>query len=166
MATDSSGNVIAADGGQLRQITPNGGVTTLSANRLLSGFASVALDANDAIYGLGVFRLTSQSTWQRFMQALPCGGATAINPLGQTAFSDETQAYSGTHGFVIAKDGTVYVSDTLHNQILVRGPSSAQFQVLAGTGTAGADNRPALQATFNAPKGLALDTDGTCMVSV
>ncbi|HEX7477895.1 MAG TPA: N,N-dimethylformamidase beta subunit family domain-containing protein [Polyangiales bacterium] len=68
-------------------------------------------------------------------------------------------------GLAADSGGNVYVSDAHDNKIYKVSPTG-QIQLLAGTGTAGAHNDPnALRATFNSPRGLALDTAGRLYVA-
>ncbi len=57
--------------------------------------------------------------------------------------------------------GEVYVSDTLNHLIrVVRPGSGGQVSTLAGRAEPGSEDGPALQATFRAPEGVALDDRG------
>jgi len=62
--------------------------------------------------------------------------------------------------FGVATDGTnVYVADSGNNLLRQIVISSREVTTLAGTGTAGSNDGPGVQATFSSPMGLC--TDGT-----
>ncbi|MBI4472136.1 MAG: SMP-30/gluconolactonase/LRE family protein [Acidobacteria bacterium] len=62
-------------------------------------------------------------------------------------------------------DGSLYVSDAANHLIrqIQAGPAG-RVETIAGTGTAGNQDGPALMATFNNPQGLALDDRGNLWV--
>jgi RHS repeat-associated protein len=72
---------------------------------------------------------------------------------------------SGAIDLVLAPDGTLYVSSGF-NRVRRVAPDGRVYTV-AGTGTSGdtGDGLTALQATFNAPHGLALDSEGGLFIA-
>jgi len=58
-------------------------------------------------------------------------------------------------GKVLAADGQLWVADTGHNRILEIDPSSGEVLATFGSGQSGSEDGPALEATFDAPQGLA-----------
>jgi sugar lactone lactonase YvrE len=66
------------------------------------------------------------------------------------------------HGIVIAKNGTMYVADTLNHTIRRIDLKSRIITTIAGTGEkgAGGDGGPALKASFNGTFGIALHPGG------
>jgi thiol-disulfide isomerase/thioredoxin len=58
-------------------------------------------------------------------------------------------------GKVLAADGRLWVADTGHNRILEIDPSSGEVVAAYGSGQSGSEDGPALEATFDAPQGLA-----------
>jgi sugar lactone lactonase YvrE len=83
---------------------------------------------------------------------------------GDAAGKGAEAAFSGPLGVAADAAGYVYVADTANNKIRKVSPdgSSGSF---AGTGAAGSADGSGLQATFNAPRGLALDADGNIYVA-
>ncbi len=69
-------------------------------------------------------------------------------------------------GLAIA-DGKLYVADTLSHRLRVIELASGRIDAFAGTGEPGysGDGGPALEATFNAPRKLALGPDGSLYVA-
>jgi DNA-binding CsgD family transcriptional regulator/sugar lactone lactonase YvrE len=69
-------------------------------------------------------------------------------------------------GVAIARDGTLFISDTGNDRLRVVTPSG-QIEALAGTGQSGftGDGGPASRAQFSAPEGIALDTAGHLFVA-
>jgi serine/threonine-protein kinase len=74
--------------------------------------------------------------------------------------------FASIDGLALAPDGTLYVADAA-NGMIRRVLPSGTVDTFAGTGAFGfaGDGGPALDATFNAPQGVALDADGTVYVS-
>ncbi|MEN8040750.1 MAG: thioredoxin-like domain-containing protein, partial [Actinomycetota bacterium] len=62
-------------------------------------------------------------------------------------------------GKVLASDGRLWVSDTGHNRIVEVDPSTGEVLAAYGSGAAGSNDGTALDATFNAPQGLAHHAD-------
>ncbi len=69
-------------------------------------------------------------------------------------------------GVAIARDGTLFISDTGNDRLRMVTPSG-QIEALAGTGQGGfmGDGGPASRAQFSAPEGIALDTAGHLFVA-
>lgn len=64
---------------------------------------------------------------------------------------------------VVAAEDTIYVADTGNH--IIRKIYKGRVTTFAGTGKAGYRNGTALQAQFNAPSGLAVDTKGNLFVA-
>jgi thiol-disulfide isomerase/thioredoxin len=67
-------------------------------------------------------------------------------------------------GKVLAVDGRLWVADTGHNRILEIDPDSGDVLAAYGSGKVGSTDGPALEATFDAPQGLAYG-DNTLFVA-
>jgi streptogramin lyase len=70
-------------------------------------------------------------------------------------------------GGLAVADGELYVADTLSHRLRVIDLASGRIDAFAGTGEVGysGDDGPALDATFNAPRGLAFGPDGSLYVA-
>jgi thiol-disulfide isomerase/thioredoxin/DNA-binding beta-propeller fold protein YncE len=84
----------------------------------------------------------------------------AIAPEADSA-PDRPLSYPGK---VLAAEGRLWISDTGHHRILEVDPGSGDVLAAYGSGRRGSDDGPALEASFNAPQGLALG-DGTLYVA-
>lgn len=121
-------------------------------------------------------KLTATATGKATLHAA-VGTLTADLPIEVfTSFTDvSTLALQGTvpAGFApgaLALDGKghLYVADTKANTIYtitLAGEGGPQIAILAGTADAGGTDGPAASAKFNAPAGLALDTQGHLLVA-
>lgn len=63
----------------------------------------------------------------------------------------------------VASDGTLYVSDSGNH--VIRRIAAGQVSTIAGNGTAGGADGPALAASFNAPQGIALLSTGDLLIA-
>ncbi len=69
-------------------------------------------------------------------------------------------------GKVTTGDGLLFVSDTGHNRIVAADPETGEITAVYGSGTAGLNDGPALEAQFDSPQGLAYDSStGTLYVA-
>ncbi len=69
-------------------------------------------------------------------------------------------------GVALGRDGSVYISDSMHHRVLAMSPRGI-IRTVAGNGTAGfsGDGQEAIDARLNVPHGLAVNDDGTVFVS-
>ena len=73
---------------------------------------------------------------------------------------------AGARGVKVGPDGTVYVIERQGNTLRAIDPRSGTISTVAGTGVKGnsGDGGPALKATFNGPKELAVDPSGNLFI--
>jgi sugar lactone lactonase YvrE len=88
---------------------------------------------------------------------------TAIAGSGQKGHADgpaDKAQFNNPHCVAAAKDGTVYVADTLNNLIRKIDSKTGMVSTIAGVGKAGyaGDGGPAIQAAFNQAYHVALDS--------
>jgi DNA-binding beta-propeller fold protein YncE len=75
-------------------------------------------------------------------------------------------AIQGARAVDIGPDGTIYLLEREGNRLRAVDPSTGSIRTVAGTGAKGfsGDGGPALQATFNAPKELAVTAAGDVLI--
>jgi sugar lactone lactonase YvrE len=86
---------------------------------------------------------------------------------GREGFADSHGAaasFNTPSALAIGGDGNLYIADTANNRIR-KVTSEGKVSTLAGDGTAGFADGPAMQAQFNAPVGVAVDKDGNVYVA-
>jgi sugar lactone lactonase YvrE len=80
---------------------------------------------------------------------------------------EEANLFLGTsQGLAISPIGELYVSDSVHNQVLKISPTTGRISIYAGNGTAAyfGDGTPAPSAGLNTPGGLAFDAKGNLLI--
>lgn len=154
IAVDSAGNIFVADSGNhgIRKITPAGVVSTLAAGQgpMVGHFSfpqgiAVASDGN-------VFVADTNNS--RISKITPAGIVSTYASGG----------YFTPYGLAIAANGTIYFSDGFSNRIRVV-PSPGTITNLAGSGSQGSNDGGVTEASFNNPRGLAVDAEGNVHVA-
>jgi len=129
-----------------------------------NNMTGIAVGPDDAIYiadtgnqRIRVVRQTAPTTWT----------VSTLAGSGVQGFADgagATAKFSNPHGVAVDAAGVVYVADTGNNRIR-RIATDGAVSTVAGDGTAGLQNGSGSQARFNAPKGVAVDTQGNIYVA-
>lgn len=72
----------------------------------------------------------------------------------------------GARAVEVGRDGTVFILERQGNRLRAVDPSTGAIRTVAGTGAKGnsGDGGPALAATFNGPKELAVDASGNLLI--
>jgi serine/threonine protein kinase, bacterial len=160
LALDGGGNVYVGDPLAVRKVTPSAVVSTLApVDNFLGLLPGLAMDGAGnvavAVPGTVVKKISPAGTVSEL-----AGGVTGdMDGVG-------TAAQFGTVLLGLAADanGDLYVSDT-NNRKIRRITPSGVVTTLAGSGSTGAADGPALSASFNAPVGLVVDASGNVFVS-
>jgi sugar lactone lactonase YvrE len=174
MAVDVSGNLVVADNGnaRIRKMTPGGVVSTLAgsgsiafadgtgAGASFAGPCGVALDAvGNAFVG--------DTNNHRIRKVTPGGVVSTLAGSGSVAFADGTGAgasfYSPMH-VAIDISGNVIVADMGNHRIRKVTPGGV-VSTLAGSGTGSFFDGAGIDASFNNPRGVAIDLNGNILVA-
>ena len=162
VAVNSAGNVYVVDTGnnRIRMITPAGVVTTLAGNA--DATSTNGTGTNATFNGPNGITIDSQGNLfvadennHRIRIITP---ATVVTTLaGSTAGYNDGGWFNQPVGVATDWIGTLYVADTNNHRIRRITPAGV-VTTLAGSGTAGATNSTGVNATFNFPRGVALDS--------
>lgn len=169
IALDAAGIAYVADQGnnQIRKITTAGAVSTLAGTlvagntntaaigvaALFNGPTGVAVDVAGNVYvadfGNNLIRKIVPST----------GVVSTLAGSGKSGNANGTgvaASFNGPAGVAVDATGNVYVADFGNNLIRQITPAGV-VTTLAGSGTAGSTNSLGVAASFNGPRGIAVD---------
>lgn len=150
LALDGTGNLLAADRGRVRRITPDGVVSTLAASVTLT-FGGLAADGQANIYG-------SDSVSNVLYRRSPDG---TVQPWGPD-WSKQVVSKGGK--LVVDGAGTVYRAD-FENRRILKITAAGVLTVLAGGGSGDGNDGVGVNAAFHGPCALALDPSGALLVN-
>jgi sugar lactone lactonase YvrE len=147
-------------------VTFDNGATVLGTAPLVNGSAvlSTVLSAGTysvtATYGGTATYANSTSTTSAGYIFDLAGNGTYGNTvtIAGGSVAAATAELANPYGMAVGPDGTIYIADTFNNQIDAVSPTTGLIHVVAGNGTAGDVDGPALSAEFFSPRGLAFDT--------
>ncbi|MCE1195706.1 hypothetical protein LWX53_04350 [bacterium] len=174
LAVDAEGNVYVADTGanKLRKITPAGAVSTLAGSGAAGSadgtgaVATFSAPCGVAIGAGGVIYLCDRGG-NRIRAVSPAGVVTTVAGSGSPGAADgvgTAATFKAPEGIAATASGCLYVADTGNNKIryinILGGVVS-----LAGSGAAGCADGTGAAASFSAPRGVALDSDGNLCVA-
>jgi sugar lactone lactonase YvrE len=174
LAFDSQGNlyVVEYPTHKIRRISPDGTVSTFAGNGSpgnSDGFgssarfhfpASIAIDANDTIY-------VSDSYNHAIRKLTPSGLVSTFAGSGSSGRSDGRgiqAAFFYPGGLAVDSQGNLYVAD-YGNNLVRRISVDGMVSTLAGSGTAGQSNGVGSAASFNAPNGVVIDSEGSLYIT-
>ena len=174
IAADAAGNLYVADMlvHRILKITPAGTLSTLagsgaSGNANGTGTAasfsypdSVAVDASGNVY-------VADTNNHMIRKISPSGEVTTLagsTTQGSTNATGNLASFRSPSGITTDASGNVYVADGGNNMIRKITPTGVVTTV-AGNGTSGSANGPGSNASFNFPRGIAVDTAGNIFVS-
>ena len=163
VAVNASGDIYVADSGnnEIRMITPAGVVTTLAGSTTAgsadgTGSAAsfyhptgVALDASGNIYVADFGNNEIREITSGGVVTTLAGSTTA----GDANGTGSAASFSGPLGVAVDASGTIYVTDSLNNEIrAVTG--AGVVTTLAGSPVAGSANGTGSAASFDTPFGI------------
>jgi len=178
VAVDASGNVYVADRSNnlIRKITSAGVVTTFAGSGSLGNtngtgtaatFASptgLAIDANDNIYVTDYSNHSIRKITSSSVVTTLAGPVGTTGTWGTTNGTGTSARFNYPYHVVIDSDENLYVSD-YNNHKIRKITSSGVVTTYAGSGTAGSANGIGTAATFDNPKGLAIDANDNIYVA-
>jgi sugar lactone lactonase YvrE len=166
VTVDSAGNVYVGDtlNHCIRKITTANSVLTLTGSgtpTFADGFGGSASFQNPqgvAVDSVGNVYVADTSN-HRIRKITPEGNTTTLAGNGSPAFADGTGGSSSFNtpiGVAVDLSGNVYVGDNSNNRIRKITPEGV-VSTLAGNGTADSINGTGTNASFNLPRGIAVD---------
>lgn len=183
IALDSSGTLYVTDqyNSTLRQITPVGAnwvVSTIAGSAGLSGHADgtnssarFSSPAGLSVDGSGNIFLADELN-NAIRKITPSGANWLVTTIagGSGGDSDGTNSsaqFSGPSGVAVDFSGRLFVSDQFNNTIRLITPAGTNWVVstIAGAPDSGRSDGNGANARFNAPAGVAVDTDGNIYVA-
>ena len=170
---DSSGNIFIADMSNdlIRKITPLGVVTTFAggvrgnldgtgASAKFDSPSALAIDAADNLY-------VADSYNNNIRKITTAGVVTTLAGSSTSGYADGTgnaASFSFVTGLAVDSNGNVYAADVNNNCIRKITPAGV-VSTFAGSTTSGAANGVGSSASFNLPRGVAIDTSGNLIVA-
>jgi sugar lactone lactonase YvrE len=177
ITVDTGGNLFVTDyfNDTIREITPEGVVTTLAGTAGTSGSTDstgtaarfnspmgIAVDAGDNVYVADMNNNTIRKITSEGVVTTLAGTA------GKQGHSDGTGAaasFVDPEGIAVDTSGNVYVADTFNDTIRKITPGGV-VTTLAGTaGTTGSADGAGTAASFYEPEGIAVDASGNIYVA-
>lgn len=184
LALDAAGNVYVADqlNNAIRKITATGVVTTLSGNgisgrtntsgigvsALYNGPTGVAVDAAAAAVYVADFgnneirKVVTATGASNGTVTVLAGSATGLT--GSANGTGTAATFNGPAGVAVDATGSVYVADFNNNSIR-KITATGVVTTLAGSNKAGNADGTGTAASFNGPRGVAVDAAGNVYVA-
>ena len=153
VAVDSAGNVLVADDGVVRKISPTGIITTAATLFPPGGF------------GEPIISLAANAAGNVYIYDGSCNCIHLLTPSGSLTTVAGSTGFDDVLGIAVDAAGNLYVSEGGGNDVRKLTPGGTQT-VVAGTGFPGysGDGGPAGAAQLSFPYGLATDTKGNLYI--
>ena len=174
IAIDASGNVYISDSynHRIRKISPSGIVSTFAGSGV-AGFSNGTGNTAQFNFPSGLFCDGSGNIYvadtqnNRIRKITTSGVVTTIAGSGTAGFSDgtgNTAQFNLPYGICCDGSGNIYVADTKNNRIR-KITTSGVVTTIAGSGTAGFLDGKNINANFNNPQGLCVNSIGDIYVA-
>ena len=176
VVTDADGNVYVADTNNLviRKISTDGLVTTLAGSGQV-GYSDGTGNSASFVYPISIAMDAAKNIYVgdrgnesgKVRKISPAGTVTTLAGTGSQGHQDgagDQASFFGIEGVAVDVSGNVYVADRGNNKIRKISPNGF-VSTFAGTGATGGTDGPVSSASFNMPRGLAMDTTGNLYVS-
>lgn len=170
VAVDGSGRIYVVDRGNhlIRRISGST-VTTFAGSS--GGYADGPALSAKFFEPMGLWATSSGTIYvsdrgNNRIRRISGGQVTTIAGTGASGFADGstlTAQFRSPNDVAVAPDGALVVVDTFNNRI--RRIYGGQVTTIAGSGATGSSNGAALSATFDRPKGLAIDSSGRIYIA-
>ena len=175
VAVDSFGNIYVADqsNNRIRRIELAGAEVTTLAGSGTANFADgtglaasfnnpqgVAVDSSNNVY-------IGDTTNNRICKITPAGVVTTLAGSGSNSFADGTGAaasFRSPIGVAVDSSGNVYVGDADNHRIRKITPAGV-VTTFAGSGSSSFADGTGTAASFNNPRGIAVDSSGNFYVA-
>ena len=165
--TDAAGNIIMADWqtGTIKSVSPDGNTfTTLASSAtspIMDNPTAVATDAKGDVY-------VASNDNNTIVRIAPDGSVTTFaGTVGQGGATDGTTAdalFSKPRGLATDAAGDIFVADEGNSNIREIKPDGTVLTLAGGTSAGSADGVGGA-ASFNAPRGLTVDSQGDIYVA-
>ena len=175
IAVDKLGNLYIADvfNHVIRKITPSGAVSTLAGSgqpgykNEKGMLASFSFPVDVAVDEAGNVFVADEGN-QRIRKITASGIVSSFAGNGSPGSHDDKTGilaeFNQPNGIAVDNKGNVYVADQLNHKIR-KITSEGAVSTLAGSGLAGsADNAIGIEASFNNPRGIAVNQSGIVFV--
>lgn len=175
VAVDAGGNLLIAGGGKIRQVTPEGTISTLAdgtgaSNQFAGGMLSLGSDgsiymadaANQRVVKFAADGTGMETVAGTGVEGFSDGCGTSGAPLKRIA---KNAMLSQPEAVTVDGSGTVYIADS-GNQRVRKATLDGLIATIAGPGGGfTGDGGPALLAGLASPAGIALDSVGAVYIA-
>jgi sugar lactone lactonase YvrE len=174
VAIDANGTIYVGDKGNniIRKISTTGVVSILAGsgsagaangtgtNATFDTPLGMTTDASGNVY-------VSDGNNNLIRKITPAGVVTTFagnGTIGAVNGNSTTASFNAPFGLAMDASGTMYVADT-YNNLIRKISATGVVTTLAGSGAAGATNGTGTGASFNQPRGVAVDASGNVYVA-